>query len=49
LSWKQLSVIAGVSFRRFYFGLFPGAFRRPQIVEFLKALQGSRRPLVASS
>jgi len=33
LSWKQLSVIAGVSFWRFYLRLFPGAIRRPQIVE----------------
>jgi len=37
-SWKQLSVIAGVSFVRFYFRLFAGAIRSPQIVEFLKAL-----------
>jgi transposase len=37
--WKQLSVIAGVSFWRFYFRLFPGAIKSPQIVEFLKALQ----------
>src|ERR1039457_2502550 len=38
-TWKQLSVIAGVSFWRFYFQLFPGAIKSPQIVEFLKALQ----------
>lgn len=37
-TWKQLSVIAGVSFVRFYFRLFAGAIRSPQIVEFLKAL-----------
>ena len=37
-SWKQLSVIAGVSFLRFYFRLFAGAIRSPQIVQFLKAL-----------
>lgn len=37
-SWKQLSVIAGVSFVRFYFRLFAGAIRSPQVVEFLKTL-----------
>ncbi|MEJ0038621.1 MAG: transposase [Gammaproteobacteria bacterium] len=37
-SWKQLWVIAGVSFTRFYFRLFAGAIRSPQIVQFLKAL-----------
>jgi hypothetical protein len=38
-SWKQLSVIAGVSFWRFYFRFFPGSIKSPQIVESLKALQ----------
>lgn len=37
-SWKQLSAISGVSFWRFYFRLFPGSIKSPQIVEFLKAL-----------
>jgi transposase len=37
-SWKQLSVIAGISLWRFYFRLFSGSIRSPQIVEFLKAL-----------
>jgi transposase len=37
-SWKQLSMIVGVSFVRFYFRLFAGSIRSPQIVEFLKAL-----------
>jgi transposase len=37
-TWKQLSVIAGVSLVRFYFRLFAGAIRSPQIVEFLKTL-----------
>ncbi len=37
-SWKQLSAIAGVSFLRFYFRLYAGTIRSPQIVEFLKAL-----------
>lgn len=31
-------MIAGVSFVRFYFRLFAGSIRSPQIVEFLKAL-----------
>jgi hypothetical protein len=29
-----LSVIADISFWRFYFRLFPGAIKSPQIVEF---------------
>ena len=37
-SWKQLSVIAGVSFWRFYFRFFPGSIKSQQIVEFLKAI-----------
>lgn len=40
-SWKQLSMIAGLSFSRFYFRLFPGAIKSPQIVEFLKVLQAT--------
>ncbi len=38
-SWKQLSVIAGISDWRFYFRLFNGSIKSLQIVEFLKALQ----------
>jgi len=38
-SWKQLSVIAGISYWQFYFRFFPGAIRSPQIVEFLKVLR----------
>jgi len=37
-SWKQLSVIAGVSYWRFYFRFFPGSIKSPQIVQFLRAL-----------
>lgn len=40
-SWKQLSMIAGLSFWRFYFRFFPGAIKSPQIVLFLKALQAT--------
>ena len=37
-SWKQLSVIAGVSFWRFYCRFLPDSIKSPQVVEFLKAL-----------
>lgn len=40
-SWKQLSVIAGVSFWRFYFRLYRGTIRTPQVIEFLNALQAT--------
>lgn len=46
-NWSQLSVIAGITFRRFYFRLFPGAIKGPQIIEFLRALgQQIRQPLL---
>lgn len=46
-NWSQLSVIAGITFRRFYFRLFPGAIKGPQIIEFLNALgQQLRKPLL---
>ena len=32
-------MIAGISYWRFYFRLFPGSIKGPQIVEFLKALK----------
>lgn len=38
-SWKQLSAIAGVTFHRFYFRLYPGTIKSPQIVEFLAHLK----------
>lgn len=37
--WNQLSLVAGVSFWRFYFRFFHGAVRGPQLVEYLKALK----------
>lgn len=37
--WKRLPVIARSSYWRFYFRLFNGSIKSPQIVEFLKALQ----------
>jgi len=38
-SWHQLSAIAGVTFWQFYFRLFPGSIKGPQVVEFLRALR----------
>ena len=37
-NWKQLSVIAGISFWNLYFRFHAGAIRGPQFVEFLHAL-----------
>ena len=46
-NWHQLSVIAGISFYRFYFRLFPGAIKSPQVIEFLNALgRQIRRPVL---
>ena len=38
-SWKQLSIIAGIAWWRFYFRFSPGAICSPQVVEFLKVLR----------
>ena len=37
-NWKTLSAMAGVTWWNFYFRLFPGAIRSPQIIEFLAHL-----------
>ena len=37
-NWKTLSAMAGVTWWNFYFRLFPGAIRSPQIIEFLSHL-----------
>jgi transposase len=37
-TWKTLSAIAGITWWNFYFRLFPGAIKGPQIVEFLEHL-----------
>ena len=37
-NWKTLSAMAGVTWWNFYFRLFPGAIRSPQIIEFLTHL-----------
>ena len=41
LCWKQLLVIAGVSYWRYYFRFFAGSIKSPQIVQFLNALQAT--------
>jgi len=38
-NWHQLSAIAGITLYRFYFRLFPGTIKSPQIIEFLQALK----------
>jgi hypothetical protein len=38
-NWKNLSAMAGVMFYRFYFRLFDGSIKAPQVVEFLRHLQ----------
>ncbi len=46
-NWKMLSAIAGVTWWNFYFRLFPGAIRTPQVILFLKhLLQHLRGPLL---
>jgi transposase len=37
-NWKTLSAMAGVTWWNFYFRLFPGTIRSPQVVEFLTHL-----------
>lgn len=37
-NWKLLSAMAGVTWWNFYFRLFPGTIRSPQVVEFLTQL-----------
>jgi transposase len=37
-NWKLLSAMAGITWWRFYFRLFPGAIRGPQVIEFLTHL-----------
>ena len=38
-NWKRLSVIAGVTVWTFYFRLYPGTIKSPQIVDFLRHLR----------
>ena len=37
-NWKKLSAIAGVTFWSFYFRLFPGSIKGPQVILFLQHL-----------
>ena len=37
-NWRMLSAMAGVTWWNFYFRLFPGAIRSPQIIVFLSHL-----------
>jgi len=37
-NWKTLSAMAGVTWWDFYFRLFPGSIRSPQVVRFLAHL-----------
>ena len=37
--WKTLSIMAGITWWNFYFKLFPGSIKAPQIIEFLQHLQ----------
>jgi transposase len=37
-NWKILSAIAGITMWNFYFRLYPGTIKSPQIIDFLKRL-----------
>jgi transposase len=37
-NWKTLSAMAGVTWWNFYFRLYPGSVRSPQVIEFLSHL-----------
>jgi transposase len=37
-NWKSLPAVAGLTMWTFYFRLYPGAVKSPQVVDFLKAL-----------
>ena len=38
-NWKSLSIIGGITLRRFYFQIHKGSIKSPQVVEFLHHLQ----------
>lgn len=38
-NWKRLSVIGGLSLRRFYFQIHKGSIKSAQVIEFIKHLQ----------
>ena len=46
-NWKSLSAIAGLTAVNFYFRLYAGAVKCPQVVDFLQALvRHIGRPLI---
>ena len=46
-TWKKLSVSAGLTFRNFYFRLYPGTIGELEVSDFLKALlRHIKRPLL---
>ena len=46
-NWKCLSAMAGITIWNFYFRLYPGAVKSPQVVDFLAALvRHIRQPLM---
>lgn len=38
-SWNSLSLIGGLTLRRFYFQIHPGSIKGPQVVAFIKHLR----------
>ena len=38
-NWKSLSIIGGLVLLRFYFQIYAGSIKGPQVIEFLKQLQ----------
>src|SRR5438034_282974 len=38
-NWKRLSAMAGITIWNFYFRLFPGSIKAPQVIQFLGHLQ----------
>jgi transposase len=38
-NWKSLSAMAGITLWNFYFQLFPGSIKAPQVIKFLEQLQ----------
>ena len=45
--WKTLSLMASITWWNFYFKLFPGVIKAPQIIEFLQHLMRYLRPPLA--
>jgi transposase len=46
-NWKMLSAMAGITWWNFYFQLFPGSIRSPQVIAFLEhLLRHIRGPLL---